>query len=209
MISASQASDVVALVAPGFIAIEVFRSAYPVKTRSDKSDVYLYVIYSLVSASLLSLLSHHQPASLLGFSVPSKGTPLYPLVLLAVGWLVGQGCVIYYWSRYQLSKKFRRLAWLRPDPQTTWNRVNQDLSHQWAYIFLKDGSVYLGYIRFWNFDPDSQSQDFFLDNARRVDERLDIRGQKTPEWTERYLVSTGVYISTSEVSRIELHGPSL
>jgi len=205
MVSASQVSDFIALVAPGFIAVEVFRSAYPVKTRSDKSNLYLYVVYSLICASILSLLSQYSSNSLLGLTVPSKGSSFYPVVLLVVGWLVGQGCIIYYRGRHQLSKKSRHLSWLRPDPQSTWNRIHNDFEKQWAYVFLKDGSVYLGYIRFWNFDPDSQNQDFFLASARRVDESLDLRGRKSSEWKERYLIGTGVYISTSEVSRIELH----
>jgi hypothetical protein len=205
MVSASQVADFIALVAPGFIAVEVFRSAYPVKTRSDKSNLYLYVVYSLICASILSLLSQHSSISVLGLKVPSRGTAFYPVVLLVVGWLVGQGCIIYYWSRHRLSKTCRHLSWLRPDPQNTWNRINSDFDKQWAYVFLKDGSVYLGYIRFWNFDPDSQTQDFFLGSARRVDESMDIRGRKSPKWKERYLIGTGVYINTSEVSRIELH----
>jgi len=209
MVSVSQVSGFIALIAPRFIAVEVFRSAYPVKSRSDKSNLYLYVLYSLICASILSSLSRLDPSSLLGSKFPSKGTSLYPLVLLGVGWVVGQACILSYRFRFQLSKKCHLLRWLRPDPQTIWNRINQDMDEQWAYVFLKDGAVYLGYIRFWNFDPDSRSQDFFLDRARRVDECLDFKGRKSSEWRERYIIDTGVYISTAEVSRIELHGPSL
>lgn len=206
MVSASQVSDFIALVAPGFIAVEIFRSAYPVKTRSDKSNLFLYVLYSLVCASILALLSQVDTSSVLGLKIPSKGSSLYPVVLLSVGWIVGQLCTFLYWIRFHASKQVRFLKWVRPDPQSIWNRVNQDFDGQWAYVFLKDGSVYLGYVQFWSYDPDSSSQDFFMDRARRVDERLDMRGSKTSEWKERYMIETGVYISTSEVSRIEFHG---
>ncbi|MFM2172790.1 MAG: hypothetical protein RLZZ54_717 [Cyanobacteriota bacterium] len=206
MVTAPQISDFIALVAPGFVAVEVFRSAYPAKTRSDKSNLYLYVVYSLICATILSLLSHHSSISSFSLQVPAKGSSFYPFLLLAVGWLVGQACIFCYWIRHLIPRKCDSLRWLRPDPQSTWNRINDDLDDQWVYVFLKDGSIYVGQIRFWNFDPDSPNQDFFLDRARRVDERLDPRGQKSAKWKERYLVETGVYISTAEVSRIEFQG---
>ena len=100
MVSASQISDFIALVAPGFIAVEIFRSAYPVKTRSDKSNLFLYVLYSLVCASILALLSQVDTSSVLGLKIPSKGSSLYPVVLLSVGWIVGQLCTFLYWIRF-------------------------------------------------------------------------------------------------------------
>ncbi len=142
---------------------------------------------------------------MLGSKIPPKGSSLYPVVLLSVGWIVGKACAFLYWTRFQASKQVRFLKWVRPDPQSIWNRVNQDFDGQWADVFLNDGSFYLGYVQFWSYDPDSSSQDFFMKRARLVDERLDMRGSKTSEWKERYMIETGIYISTSEVSRIEFH----
>jgi hypothetical protein len=207
MISSTQLADYLSLIAPGFIAIEVFRSAYPVKTRNDKSNLYLYVVYSLVAGVVLGLAYRLPSTFLFGYGIPSKSSAFYPFVLLGVGWLVGQACILYYNIRFWLSKRVGVLQGLRPDPQTTWNRLNSDLNDRWAIVFLKDSSVYMGRIRYWNFDPDAKSQDFFLDSASRVDERLDMRGKPTA-WKERYSVSCGIYIDTSDVSRIELHGDS-
>jgi hypothetical protein len=207
MISSSQLADFLSLIAPGFIAIEVFRSEYPIKTRNDKSNLYLYVVYSLIAGVLLAL-AYRLPSSLLfGHGIPSKGSVFYPFVLLAVGLLVGHACIQWYRLRFWLSKRAAIFKNLRPDPQTTWNRLNSDLKDRWAIVFLRDGSVYMGLIKYWNFDPDARSQDFFLECASRVDESLDIY-EKPKAWKERYSVSCGVYIDTSEVSRIELHGES-
>jgi hypothetical protein len=207
MISSAQLADFLSLIAPGFIAIEVFRAEYPVKTRNDKSNLYLYVVYSLLADVLLALAYRLPPGLFFGHGIPSKGSIFYPLVLLAVGFLVGQACILCYRFRFWLSRRAVVFKGLRPDPQTTWYRINSDLRDRWAIVFLKDGSVYLGLIKYWNFDPDSRSQDFFLESASRVDESLDMRG-KPKAWKDRYFVSCGVYIDLSEVSRIELHGES-
>ena len=207
MISSAQLADFLSLIAPGFIAIEVFRSEYPVRTRNDNSNLYLYVVYSLIAGVLLGL-AYRLPSNLFfGHGIPSKGSIFSPFVLLAVGLLVGQACILYYRLRFWLSSRAAVFKRLRPDPQTTWNRINSDLKNRWAFVFLKDGSVYLGLIKYWNFDPDARSQDFFLESASRVDEDLNLRG-KPKAWKDRYSVSCGVYIDLSEVSRIELHGES-
>ena len=207
MISTSQLADFLSLVAPGFIAIEVFRSEYPVKTRNDKSNLYLYVVYSLISGVLLALAYRLPPVFFFGLGIPPRGSIFYPFVLLAVGYLVGLACIFYYRLRFWLSKQAAVFNRLRPDPQTTWNRVNSDLKDRWAIVFMEDGSAYLGLIKYWNFDPDARSQDFFLESASRIDESVDMRG-KPKAWKDRYSVSCGVYIDLSEVSRIELHGES-
>ena len=208
MISTSQLADFLSLVAPGFIAIEVFRSEYPVKTRNDKSNLYLYVVYSLISGVLLALAYRLPPSSSSGLG--SRPGEAYftrsfssPLVIL-LDWLVS--FTIDYVFGCQ-SRPQSLIGYVLTDPQTTWNRVNSDLKDRWAIVFMKDGSAYLGLRKYWNFDPDARSQDFFLESASRIDESVDMRG-KPKAWKDRYSVSCGVYIDLSEVSRIELHGES-
>ena len=79
MISSAQLADFVSLIAPGFIAIEVFRSAYPVKTRNDKSNLYLYVVYSLIAGVLLALAYRLPPGLFFGLGIPSREQHLLPI----------------------------------------------------------------------------------------------------------------------------------
>ena len=39
-------------------------------------------------------------------------------------------------------------------------------------VYLDDGSIYIGYIYEYRFDPDCDDQDFVLSDAKRVDEDL-------------------------------------
>jgi hypothetical protein len=145
MISSSQLANFFSLAAPGFIAIEAFRSAYPVKTRKDKSSPYPYAVYSLAAEVILRLAYRLPPTFFLGHGIPSKSSAFYPFVILGVGWLVEQACILYYGIRFWLSKRVGVLRALRPDPQTTLNRLNSDLGDRWAIVFLGQLRIYGSY----------------------------------------------------------------
>jgi hypothetical protein len=61
-------------------------------------------------------------------------------------------------------------------------------------VYLDDGSIYLGWIKDFTFDPDADDNDFLLADAKRVDDQL----------AEKYAVTgRGVYLNTRNVKRIE------
>jgi len=72
-------------------------------------------------------------------------------------------------------------------------KVNRP-SNDYAVVYVDDGSIYLGWIKDYTFDPDAEDNDFLLADAKRVDEQL----------KELYSITgRGVYLSTRNVKRIE------
>ncbi len=99
-----------------------------------------------------------------------------------------------HWIRFRVGIRWSWLGCIVPDPQSTWARVNQSSNTDWAVVFLADGSMYVGWIDQYTFNPNVENQDFLLGQARRVEEDL----------TEKYTVSgIGVYLNTRDVKRIE------
>lgn len=68
-------------------------------------------------------------------------------------------------------------------------------NEEWAFVFLKDGWIYRGWISQYTYDPDAAFQDFILSNAALFDS----------EFNHIYDISNAgcVYIDTRNVSRIE------
>ncbi|MFQ5751924.1 MAG: hypothetical protein ACE5HI_07995 [bacterium] len=42
-----------------------------------------------------------------------------------------------------------------------------------AVVFINDGSIYMGKIDYFTFDPNADNQDFRLINARRINDNLE------------------------------------
>ena len=116
------------------------------------------------------------------------------IVALAVaGLLLGTLLISMRWTRFSVAKKYEWLRGLEPDPQSIWVRVNQPTA-EYAVVYLDDGAIYLGWIREYTFDPEAETNDFLLAEAKRVDEHLNTI----------YLVNgQGVYLNTRNVKRIE------
>jgi len=187
--------DFVLYVLPGFIAIEIFRSFYPAKKRSDFYNVALSIVFGLVITAFVIPVDHAIPQSVLVFpKIVGMPTIRQVILLLSAGLVVGFLRVLWRGARSRISTFHRIFRKLRPKVQSVWAKTNEPETNEWAIVFISDGSVYRGFIRYYSDDPNSESQDFLLSRATRVDEKL----------KEVYAVTgSGVYLNTKNVVRIE------
>ena len=126
--------------------------------------------------------------------VGSFPKPIFILMLLSIGYSIGWVMIGYRQSRYGLAKKYKKLEWIAPSEESIWVKVNQPDNTDWPVVFLKDKSIYVGWISNYTFDPNADNQDFLLKHAKRVDENLN----------EIYKINgLGVYLNTKDVTRIE------
>jgi len=186
--------EFVLYVIPGFLVVEIYRAAYPAKEKSEFQQIGWSILYGLVIVAIVkwfdkNVISH----SLFSQTTWIPGLRFTSALLLA-GVIFGLLLILFYKSRFYLSNKIKYLKRIAPDPQSIWAKVNQPTNKDWCVIYLDDGSIYLGYISQFTFDPDKESQDFLLSDAKRVDEEL----------KEKYIITgIGVYLNTKDVKRIE------
>ncbi len=180
--------------APGFIALELYRSAYPARERNQFAQITWSVILGVTIFTFIKWVDEH----FLSYALYSKSTgfPEFRLiiVLFIVGLSVGGVRIVYHWLRFKISMLHAGLKFLAPEPQSAWAKINEGTNEDWAVVFLNDSSIYLGWISNFTYNPNAESQDFLLSRARRVDENLKVL----------YIVNgQGVYLNTQNVKRIE------
>ncbi|HEX8816593.1 MAG TPA: DUF6338 family protein [Terriglobales bacterium] len=186
-------ADFVLYVMPGFIALQLYRAKYPVKGLSEFLQVSWCLIYGIALAGVVRWTDGRFFHGSL-HSAESGFPWLRFIVALAIsGLLLGSLLIGIRWARFELARTYARLRALEPDPQSIWAKVNRP-SNEYAVVYLDDGSIYLGWIKEYTFDPDAESNDFLLADAKRVNEQLNTI----------YLINgQGVYLNTRNVKRIE------
>ncbi len=179
---------------PGFLALHIYRSVYPVKGLSEFLQVAWSLIYGVVLASFVRGLD----ARYLGHKLHSAddGFPRLAFIigLLAAGAIWGFVLAGFNWIRLILSGRFRLLQFVAPDVQSIWAKVNGTQASDWAVVFTDDGAIYMGWIKEFTYYPDADDNDFLLSRAKRLNEDgsllYEVDGQ-------------GVYLNTRNVKRIE------
>ncbi|UCH94554.1 MAG: hypothetical protein JSV88_30400 [Candidatus Aminicenantes bacterium] len=181
-------------IAPGFLTMEVYHAFYPVRERNN----FILSTWSIIYGVTISAFVRGIDTALLNNILQSnKNTfPSFPfiMVLFFVGILVGLFLVLINRIRFGISQKWPQIKGMAPDPRSTWAKINQPANEDWATVFLDDGAIYLGWIKYYTFDPNADNQDFLLSHAKRVDENLNIKYE---------IDGLGVYINTKDVKRIE------
>ncbi len=179
---------------PGFMALHIYRSVYPVKGLSE----FLQAAWSLIYGVVLGSFVRAFDATYLGHALHSAddGFPRLPFIvgLLTAGVVWGLLLAGFNWVRLVLSDKVQLLQFIAPDVQSIWAKVNRSQATDWAVVFTDDGAIYVGWIKEFTYDPDADDNDFLLSLAKRMNEdgslRYDVDGQ-------------GVYLNTKNVKRIE------
>lgn len=181
-------------IAPGFIAIEIYRYFYP----SRKRDSYIYFAQSAIIA--LAILSSIKfiDTSICSNCFHSNNTEppdlKLTISLLTSGVTFGLLLAGQLKIRSMLALRFEGLSWLTSYPDDIWVQINSPNNEDWAVVYVDDGSIYRGWIKRYQFDPNLEDQDFLLSKASRVDENLN----------EIYRIDgIGIYLNTSVVKRIE------
>jgi hypothetical protein len=183
-------------VIPGFVALEIYRHVYPVKTRSDFIVVTWSIVFGLMISFSLIWINENLFGSFFRFvpnELPSIG---FLLALLSCGIVLGLIRVLLRKLRTLIADTTPFFQKLNPDPQNVWYQVNQAKEEYWAVVFLDDESIYLGYIKTFRSDPDKSEQDFLLSHASRVDDHLRVMYE---------VDGLGVYLNTKNVKRIEYY----
>lgn len=179
---------------PGFVALHLYRTVYPVKRLSE----FLQAAWSLIYGVVLAGFVRGVDAEYLGHRLHSadEGFPrlAFILALVVVGLAWGLVLVSVNKSRSLLSGKFQVLRFIAPDVQSIWAKVNQSQVTDWAVVYAADGAVYMGWIKEFTYDPDADDNDFLLSKAKRVDENLTVQYEVDGQ---------GVYMNTRNVKRIE------
>jgi hypothetical protein len=186
--------DFITYVAPGFIASEIYYSHYPVKQRTALTQLAQSVVGGVVIVSLIRWLDTDLLAGAIHSSLPGIPDIRFAFALIAFGLLSGYVAVAQLSLRSTLARRFERLSWLSYSPDSIWQFVNRPDVKDWSVVYLKDGSIYLGWISRYRFDPDAPDQDFLLAKARRVNDRLRLIYE---------VDGIGVYLNTRDVNRVE------
>ena len=186
--------EFIVYVVPGFLSIEIYRSAYPAKQKSEFAHIGWSILFGILIVVLIKWTDRSILNNQLFSNQPGIPGIRYTFALLIGGILIGLGRVGLHNFRYYVSRRFKKLKNIAPDPQSIWAIVNNKTNRNWAVVYLDDGSIYLGYISKYTFDPDLDNQDFLLSSAKRIDEQLN----------EIYIVTgIGVYLNTRDVKKIE------
>jgi hypothetical protein len=186
--------ELLSILIPGLVAVELFRAVYPAAPRNWPGYVGWAVVWGAVAAATAQWFDR----TVLDATVAATSNVL---TLAAISLLVATGAaaggvrVMARMLRFWLARRSPALQWLRPDHPPVWVSVNQPyVNDDWAVVFLLDGAIYLGWVAQFGFDPRREEQDFVLQDARRLDEDLG----------ERYhIAGSGVYLNTRAVARIE------
>lgn len=178
---------------PGFLSLQLKRAKYPAKKLSDIETIIWSVAHTffihVILAGLSALLSDPRLNFLAKKS--SEIGPAEVFTLMAVGFLWGSLLIFWHWSQRKLP------IFGEPDPLNIWFKI-ADLAareEKWAVVRVKEGPVYLGWIKDFSYDPAQENQDFFLSPAHLVDNNLT---------SLRNLEEGGVYLNTRDVISIEL-----
>lgn len=186
--------EFVLYVIPGFLAVEIYRATYPAKERSEFNQIGWSILVGLFIVSFVKWIDNKFCSNVLNSNSPGLPGLRFTCALILCGVLVGLFWIYIHYGRFVLSQKFKLLNKIAPDPQTIWAKINQSTNENWCVVFLDNGSIYMGYISQFTYDPERESYDFLLGKAKRVNEELE----------EKYIIDgIGVYLNTKDVKRIE------
>lgn len=186
--------EFVLYVIPGFLSVEIYRSIYPAKQKSEFAQIGWSILFGVLIVVSVKWIDKKFFSNQLYSNIQEFPGMRFTAALFVGGVIVGIGRVLLHFIRFQLSQRFKLCRNISPDPQSIWAQINQPNNKCWAVVFLEDNSIYMGYISKYTFDPDNTDQDFLLGEAKRVDENL----------VEKYTIDgIGVYLNTRDIKRIE------
>lgn len=191
----NEAISLLLYLAPGFLAMQLYRVHYPAKRMSQFEGVAWSIIHSfivLLGLAGTSWLFDHKDLYL--FNLTRDDAPIQPKTILIL--LVG-GLVWYFFliGLYRL----RRLIPFMPDPdsQVIWPVVaNYAADNElWTLVRTKQGIHYFGWLDNYSFDPAAEHHEIVLRPAYLLNADLAVR---------RDLKQGGVYLNTRDIESLEM-----
>ncbi len=182
-------------VLPGFLAWEIYDSYFPAKKKSDFSEIAWSVIISIALYTIVKIIDNKFNFRLFEnkLAFPRVRTIV---ILLLLGALFGFLLIAIRKGRFYFAGFSERLSFIKPKQTSTWAVINNKNEPSWACIKIVDGSIYLGYISLWKYDPNEAEYDLLLSQARKVDADLN---------TIYDITGKGVYIRSQNIVTIEFY----
>lgn len=194
-----QLLDFIFYLLPGYVGLKIYNSFF---SRKQLPHFQQFIESLLCGIGFIHILKYpfEYYSAWLGYEINFQSINLLDSLLIIflgfTGLFCGLTLITFHEIRERLGKKYEKLHWLIPDKLTTWNYLNKQNKTPWALIRLDDESIYLGWIGFYKFDPNSEDQDFILEGAFLLDEKYNVI---------REIQGSGVYIKLSNVVNIELY----
>lgn len=178
---------------PGFLAMQLYRARYPSKRLSQFEAIVWSILHSLFIHFGLRGVTYFLGCEDLVSLDPKAHSeiPTMTIGVLILGGVVWGGVLIV---QYQ----FRVLVpFLQsPDPQAIWPVVAAAPKEElWTVARTKQGTLYLGWVKKYSFDPAVEDHDFLLCPAYLVDDDLNVK---------RDLSVGGVYLNTRDIESLEM-----
>jgi hypothetical protein len=181
-------------ITPGFLALEIYNSAHPVRDRKEFTDIAWSVIYGVLIYSFAEWLNNVILNDYFNSSRTVFPNLSFIIYILIIGVIVGLLKIFIHFIRDQISIRYPKLKFFAPDPQSIWVKINSPVNKCWAVVYTEDNAVYLGWISEYTSNPHIENQDFLLSKAKRVDDKLNVI----------YPINgIGVYLNTKNIKRIE------
>ena len=181
-------------IAPGYLAIYIIRSRWPVEKKDSFHEIALSVISGVGIISVLKWTDIHWFSNF--FESNQSGFP--SLKFLLGIFIFGVITALLYIGQRELrnflSKQAKFLKFLSPGNDSVWLDITDRSNKDWAIVYLDDGSIYTGWISNFTYNPNHQNQDFLLSQAKRLYENLEVMA---------LIDGCGIYLNTRDVKRIE------
>lgn len=174
--------------------MQIYRTRFPAKRLSQFEVIVWSVLHSFVvhlGIAGAAVLLGRSDLDLLNQAKNSSIHPSTIAVLLGggIGW--GAVLVAFHWFRI-------KLPFLpSPDSLAIWPLAAGGSAEDelWVIARTKQGSLYLGWVEKYSFDPTAEDHEFLLRPAYVVDTDLNV---------ERDLAEGGVYLNTRDVESLEM-----
>ncbi|MCY4360865.1 MAG: DUF6338 family protein [Gammaproteobacteria bacterium] len=190
----NEAIGLLLYLAPGFLAMQLYRVSYPAKRMSQFENVAWSIVHSfiillgLAGTSWIFDNNDFNPFNL------TRDASIQPKTILVL--LIG-GVVWYLFlvGFYRLRKFIPFLP--DPDSQAIWPVVATHAPDDelWALVRTKQGIYYFGWLDKYSFDPAAENHEFVLRPAYLLDAELAVR---------RDLKQGGVYLNTRDIESFEM-----
>ena len=187
-------SEFILYIMPGFIAILIYRSVYPVRKRENVELFVVSILIGLIVVNFIKWIDIKFFNNFLNSENSSIPDIKFTMALIVSGVIVGVLLILQVSVRNFLGNNIKRLNFLVTKPDTVWQIVNSKKNKDWALVFLNDNNIYLGWIKEYTFFPDSNDYEILLTKAKNVDDKLQ---------TKYEVNGYGVYLRCSNIKRIE------
>ena len=191
----NEAISLLLYLAPGFLAMQLYRVHYPAKRMSQFESVAWSIIHSFIVLLVLAGTSWiFDYKDLYLFNLARDDAPIQPetILILLVGGLVWYFFLIGF---YRLRRLIPFIP--APDSQVIWPVVTNYAADNelWTLVRTKQGIHYFGWLDNYSFDPAAEHHEIVLRPAYLLNADLAVR---------RDLKQGGVYLNTRDIESLEM-----